>query len=210
MSKGTLYYFALHGRASAVRMLLDHAKVEFKDVKYAFEEWPEHKDSMPNKQVPAWQPEGSDVKLGQSSAILHMLGVEHGYYSAVPLEVHAIEFCLEIMNDFVNSKCIYPLFADAQTPEQLDALKAELEKYYRQLNEHLAGKKFCAGDRITIADFVTYSGVINMAYNTCHKNKEWNDADREILEKHEHVMKWIAVMQEECKDHVAKRGEHFM
>ena len=38
-----LHYFDLYGRAESIRMLLNHAKVEFEDVLLARESWPEKK-----------------------------------------------------------------------------------------------------------------------------------------------------------------------
>ena len=54
MSTGTLYYFPVHGRAGSIRMMLAHAEVSFEDVMYTKEQWTDHKNSMPNGQMPAW------------------------------------------------------------------------------------------------------------------------------------------------------------
>ena len=41
-----LYYFDVYGRAEAIRMLLNHAKVEFEDVRFQKEEWPKMKAEL--------------------------------------------------------------------------------------------------------------------------------------------------------------------
>ena len=69
----TIHYFGFHVRADPHRMLLTHAKVPFEDKRYTLEEWPSHKASMPNGQLPALELKDGTM-LGQSNAILRMLG----------------------------------------------------------------------------------------------------------------------------------------
>ena len=54
-----LVYFELHGRAEAIRLLCHHAKVEFEDVRFSFEEWGAKKGSGEFKgQLPQWHEDG--------------------------------------------------------------------------------------------------------------------------------------------------------
>ena len=41
-----LYYFDIFGRAEPIRILLDHAKVPFEDIKFSFAEFPALKEKM--------------------------------------------------------------------------------------------------------------------------------------------------------------------
>jgi hypothetical protein len=54
MSAGKLYYFPIHGKAAPMAMLMKHAKVEFEFIPVTQAQWPEMKDTMPGKQMPAW------------------------------------------------------------------------------------------------------------------------------------------------------------
>ena len=59
----TLYYFDLHGRAEPIRMLLNHAKVEFDDRRLSHEEFAQMRENgaLPSGQVPLWEDEGRQV-----------------------------------------------------------------------------------------------------------------------------------------------------
>jgi hypothetical protein len=64
-----------------------------------------------------------------------------------------------------------------------------------------------AGDRITVGDLAKFSWITSFSHNPVQKIKVWSEAAREIVEKHEHLMKWISLMDEENKKHLAKRFE---
>ena len=49
----TLYYFDINGRGEAMRMLLAHAKVQYKDCRITMDKWPALKPTMPNGALPA-------------------------------------------------------------------------------------------------------------------------------------------------------------
>ena len=70
----TLYYFDLYGRGEPIRMLLNHAKVEFEDKRITNEEFAELRENgtLPSGQVPLWEDEGRFVN--QTAAIMRLLG----------------------------------------------------------------------------------------------------------------------------------------
>ncbi len=49
----TLHYFNFYGRGEPIRMLLNHANIEFVDKRYEFSEWPAIKGSFEFGQIPA-------------------------------------------------------------------------------------------------------------------------------------------------------------
>lgn len=97
-------------------MMLAHAGVQYENVMYTEQEWySKVKPTMPNGKVPAWQPAGSDLKLGQSLAILHMLGKQYGYLAESSETIYKQEFAIECQNDFMNSEKLYLIFRDELT-----------------------------------------------------------------------------------------------
>ena len=80
-----LYYFDVYARAEPIRLLLNHAKVPFEDVRVQGEDFAKLKGDS-NKlefgQLPVLEHDGRF--LSQSAAILRYLGAQHGYYPSDP------------------------------------------------------------------------------------------------------------------------------
>ena len=96
-----LLYFEAFGRAHSIRVLLNHAGVEFEDVAVKREDWPELKkdtDKFPSGQMPVLEKDGK--YYDQSTAILRMLGREHGYYPSDAEELYQVEKAMEMFADF--------------------------------------------------------------------------------------------------------------
>ena len=72
-------YFANHGQAEAIRMLLHHAKVVFIDERLSKEEFTARKSDFPAGQLPCYTDDQGKI-FNQSQAILRALGIEFGYY----------------------------------------------------------------------------------------------------------------------------------
>ncbi len=79
-----VHYFDSFGRGEVFRLLLTLAKVDFEDVRYTKETWPEAKASGKFEfgQVPAVEIDG--VFYTQSHATLRFLGKKYGYYPEDP------------------------------------------------------------------------------------------------------------------------------
>jgi glutathione S-transferase len=75
-----LHYFDGMGRMEPIRQLLTHAKAEYEEVKYSFEEYGKAKASgiFEWGQVPAIEHEGN--LYTQTQAMFRFLGSMHGYY----------------------------------------------------------------------------------------------------------------------------------
>lgn len=48
MAEYKFYYFPFYVRGEPIRMMLEHAGVQWEDVKVTFDQWPALKPTMPN------------------------------------------------------------------------------------------------------------------------------------------------------------------
>ena len=96
---GKLYYFEVDGRAAGIRMLLAHSNTQYEDARQSFPAFGQLKQSgfLPLGSMPVWEEDG--FKMCQSSAILRMLGIRHGYYSDDPMTCWAIDSIVDFMED---------------------------------------------------------------------------------------------------------------
>ncbi len=167
-----LYYFDMAGRAESIRMLLDHAKVEYIDYRFGppykqiksncpeFEQWSQFKTSgkLEYEQIPMLEIDGKSYT--QSSAILMMLGQKYGYLPTDPDQAYRcfnINFAVE---DMLIKAVQYTMFAPA-TPEKKEELKKEyfektlpifLGAFEKKLKEN-STQDYMVGNSITVADF---------------------------------------------------------
>ena len=104
----TLHYFPLYVRVEAVRMLLHYKNVEFTDNVISFADWGAAKPGFPNGQVPCLEL-GDGTKLGQSLAILRLLGKQHGMYPADAMAAYHVDSLIDEFNDTLG-KIYKPAF----------------------------------------------------------------------------------------------------
>ena len=104
-----LIYFDLYAKAEPIRLLLNHAKVAFEDVRMTGNMWAERKANIPAGQVPVWITDDGKV-YNQSHAILRALGIEHGYYGETFEERWAADMVLDTYDDLGVSGVFKPWF----------------------------------------------------------------------------------------------------
>lgn len=88
---------------------MTHANVEFTDNRIPMAEWPNHKPTMPNQQIPCLEL-ADGTKLGQTIAILRMLGSKYGYYPTDNMEAYKCDSLIDGFCDVIG-KLYTPLFA---------------------------------------------------------------------------------------------------
>ena len=101
----TVYYFNIYGRAEPIRMLLNHAKIEFEDKRLDFADWPTLKGNFEFGQVPALDIKDADGKVHQYTqtlSILRYLSIKLGYYPADPETAFDSDSALDSVNDTIN------------------------------------------------------------------------------------------------------------
>ena len=89
MPEYKLHYFPLHVRADGIRTLLSTAGADWENNVVEFAQWGELKKTggFPGNQVPCLEL-ADGTKLGQSVAILRLLGHKHGYYPTDAMEAY--------------------------------------------------------------------------------------------------------------------------
>jgi glutathione S-transferase len=206
-----LYYFPIHGRAEAIRMLLMHAKQEFEDVAVSQQEFGKMKtDSsllefglLPMLELPNGQ------RLSQTKAILRTLGQTHGYWTKDPKEAWIIDSTMDSVNDELSKIATMKFCQDDEEKKALffDYLTKGLPQWLSIMEKRLAGKKFVVGDRITIADF-----CLGAFLHSVHANPE-NPASctyKHVLKEYPAVTAYIATMGKECEQRLQSRAPAFM
>ena len=95
-----LVYFNLGGRAEPIRLLLNHAKISYEDVRLDFAEFAKLKaeGKFPSGQVPVYITD-EGCELNQSNAILRALGAQYGYYGSGFRETYDVNWFLETAAD---------------------------------------------------------------------------------------------------------------
>ena len=156
-TKPKLHYFDMHGRASMIRLLLKHAKVEYDEVRIKQQDWMSYKGKYPLKQVPVLEIDGKE--LCQTDAIMQFLALRHGYLSLKPEKYYRIIFLANTIKDLFNgfvgiafsklpeadkNKKFGEFFTD-KAPLMLAAIEKRLKENRSQ--EFLVGRKY------TMADF---------------------------------------------------------
>lgn len=155
-----LYYFDMEGRASMVRLLLRHAKVDFEDCRVSMADWPAMKDKFALKQMPVLEIDGK--QLVQADAIMQFLCLRYGYlnmikheryYSTIWFANTAKDLCEGFVRFFFApnlpeavKKTMEEEYFQKSAPVILDAIE-------KRLKENSKSKEFLVGRKYSMADF---------------------------------------------------------
>ena len=146
-------------------------------------------------------------KLGQTTAILYLLGHEHGYLADGAEDTYLMQYAICCYDDFYSKGTIYYNFKEEATEEMQATHKQHAETCMTKLDESLkkVGKKYLAGDKITIADFVCYSWLSTNVGNPVVKHESLVKIIQDFLESKEDLKKWFTMMCEENKTYLENR-----
>ncbi|TEY79819.1 hypothetical protein BOTCAL_0041g00200 [Botryotinia calthae] len=165
----TIHYFDFQsrGRGQVVRLLLIDAGAAFKDIRYTFEEWPEHKrngkvaEINPMGNVPVVEmPEGKI--LTQSYAIVrHWSRLLGGYDGKNEDEKYWADAICDIVVDW-RTIFLSAFFSDNKEEDYPKHQQGDQQKYLNAIETHLKGSElskrgpFITGNEITYADMALY------------------------------------------------------
>ncbi|KAK6580600.1 hypothetical protein PZA11_006836 [Diplocarpon coronariae] len=165
----TIHYFDFQsrGRGQAVRLMLIDAGAAYKDIRYTFDEWPEHKRSgplaekNPTGKIPIVEMPGGKI-LTQSYAILrHWARQMGGYDGKTEDEKYWVDAITDIVIDW-RTLFIAAFFSENQQVDYPKHQQGDRAKYLQAIETHLKGSDisrrgpFVAGDEITYADLVLF------------------------------------------------------
>ena len=202
-----LIYFDVYGKAEPIRIMLNHAKVAYEDVRMTGNMWAEKKATVPAGQVPVWVTDDGKV-YNQSHAILRALAIEHGYYGENFEERWAADMVLDTFEDLGASGVFKIWWAPEQTEEGIKALVAGVAKVNGIFEKHLASHpdwKYLAGNKLTIADFKVVAQTWAVARNDTKKHPAINDALRAQLDEYPLLTAYLNRVGEEFKEYLANR-----
>lgn len=134
----TVHYFAIHGRAESIRVLLTLAGQAWEDAPITPDRWMQAKATFPLGQVPVLveREGGAERQLPQSQAILRHLARKHGLYGSSEADMLRHDTVVETALDVRGP--IAPLLAPGVRGKDPAALKAALEERVRPQLARLA------------------------------------------------------------------------
>lgn len=161
--KPKLYYFNMPGRAEMIRLMFKHMKMPFEDIQFSFEEWKKTEKKSGKfelEQLPAVSCESCGIKLVQSDAIMHRIGLRAGYLPIKkPTKLYDVVWFCNTLKDLMDGIARIA-FAENIPEEKKKTMRADFFKqaaiFFGAMENKLKGNKsqdFLVGRSYTIADF---------------------------------------------------------
>ena len=162
-------YFDIYGRADPIRLLLAYSGVAFKNVVVQQPDWPALKADTaryPHGGLPMVTVDG--MRMGQTMSILRNFGLRLGHYPAEDAELAwNCDSVMDIWNSTMDANGGF-VFAPEDKKEEAQAkLTAALTQMFDIVTERMRTNKwkYCAGNKITCADFCIFTYYCNMVTN---------------------------------------------
>ena len=208
-NKPKLIYFSAYGKAEPIRMLLNHAGVQFEDIHINREKFNEMKQNgeLPGGQVPIWIDEEGKT-FNQTAALMIYLGKKYGYYPEDPWDGYEDDWALANHSDIWKPDFNFKFFKDELPEETIVEVATMFEKWNKVVDlklEELGSRKFIGGKKPSIGDFITFSVYADFIFNEHTKVAELRKALQAKVNETERVKLWVQRMNEELKEHLAKR-----
>ena len=193
-----LYYFDIFGKADAIRMTLDAAKVPFEDVRINHEQLATMKEAgkLEFGQVPALEVGGH--MYTQSMSIVRMLGKQYGFYTDDAVTGWEIDSAIDACQDIQNAYYKFSFESDAERKKagQEAFLKTQFPAWTAVMDKRIASNTsphYIVGNKITIADFVVGSWVYGAALNEAGP---LHSEMKENINQHAHLKEYLTHLGE--------------
>ena len=155
----------MNGRGEAARMLLAHAKVQYKDCRVQGKDWPALKPTMPGGGMPTIVFKDGK-KMGQSQNIVRYLGKCYGYYPKDSLEAAKVDYMVaNYMEAFGAFNVPHAGPADKKAANIDEIFDKVLPAFMKKLVPNLKETGFLCGTTLTIADFWIGGLYVNLMNN---------------------------------------------
>ena len=160
MSKPKLIYFdAAVSRGEECRLALHLAGVDFDDVRVKQADWPGLKAQMPYGTMPVLELPGH-APLGQSNAILVLIGRRHGLHPSDDFEAARHEAMMLHVEELRGRISPTLSMGDAEKKAAREALVAAfLPAWANAAERNITAAPFFAGDKIHVVDLKLYQVV---------------------------------------------------
>lgn len=161
MTKPKLTYFdAPTSRGEECRLALHLAGIDFEDVRVKGPDWPALKPTTPFGGLPTFEVPGHPP-LGQSNAILTLIGRRHGLHPADDFEAARHEAVMQHVEDLRAAVGPSMRMADAEKRAAREALVAGYLPAWGAYTERqlTSDGPFFAGDKLHVVDIKLYIAV---------------------------------------------------
>jgi len=170
VTKPTITYFNVGGRAEHIRLLLEVAAVNYDYIglnnpRYPtkHENWEDYKakniEHLTFGQVPRYQ--DSQVDLVQSSAIMRYLAKKHGFNGSDEKEALLLDVVFEGINDLSNEAVtlLFRIPEEHRPAKTEEFLKQSLPKHLNNFKRILNNKNYLVGNKLSYVDLYFFTSL---------------------------------------------------
>ncbi|KAH8667392.1 glutathione S-transferase [Tricladium varicosporioides] len=183
----TIHYFDFQsrGRGQAVRLMLIDAGAAYQDIRYTFEEWPQHKHSGPIAKmnpcgnIPIIEMPNGKI-LTQSYAILRHWGRQLGAYDGkTEDEKYLADVICDIVSDW-RTLFIGAFFSNNQKEDYPKHKQGNRARFLKAIETHLKGSDLSQKGPFIIGNEITYADLV--LFQLCHDENLIQDGRRDLKE----------------------------
>jgi len=170
------FYYHPTPNPAKVALFLEETALPYElwpvDTKKGEQHLPEFGQINPNRKVPAIVdtdgPDGSDVRVFDSSAILLYLAEKTGAFLGAQVDrpelLSWLFFISSGLGPFSGQSVHFQHAAPEKLPYAVNRFRREAERHYRILDDRLAKRHFLVGDEYSIADMSAWGWVARAKY----------------------------------------------
>ena len=155
--KPLLTYFAVRGRAEAIRVMFEDLGADYAERRIAVQEWASVKPTLMFGQLPTYQDD--EVFIDQSHAICRYLARKHDLYGDNEGERIRCDIVQEAFVDAQNhigTFCWRPDFHEQRANYEEQQLPSLLDKLQKLFDLNRSGSGWWVGERISYVDFLAW------------------------------------------------------